>query len=86
MRGSLERIHARTIQSIARGLEESLGRRVPDADLVAFTLLAHVDALALLARRDRPSRATLDRYLRHVREMIACAATQAVERAPGGNP
>lgn len=83
VRASTHRIHERVVGSLVQGLEESLGRRVPDADLVAFTVLAHVDALAILVRRDRPSRAALDRYFAHMREMIACAATRVLERAEG---
>lgn len=86
VRASMDRIDARATASLVRGLEESVGRRVPDADLVAFTVLAHVDALAVIARRDRPSRESLDRLFGHMRETIACAVLRAVERAQGGTP
>lgn len=83
-RAGMARIHERALASLAAGVEESFGRRVPDADLVAFTVLAHLDAIALVARRDRPDVPTLDRLFEHMRRMVAAAARQALDQAEQG--
>lgn len=84
VRQSLVQIHERARGSIERGIEEALGRSLPDLDLVALTVFAHLDAIVITVRRSRPSPAELDRLFQHTREMIALAVLRSIQRAEGG--
>jgi AcrR family transcriptional regulator len=70
--------------AIAEGVRDTVGRDVPDIDLIADEVLSIVHGIALMQRLTRdPS--LLERQLDHLKRIFAVAVFQSAI-APGGKP
>jgi AcrR family transcriptional regulator len=85
----LRAVFERAQGAIVAGMDEALGVHLGDADLVAETLLALVQA-ASFRRLLRPEATDLDRFFEHVRRTIALLVADRLRDArpgpPGGTP
>ena len=79
---AMQRVDARAMHSITQGIEDALGRSVPDLDLVAWTALSLLDGVTFAYRND-PEGTDLDRLFQHIKEMIALSIFQLIQKAEG---
>ena len=79
---AMQRVDARAMHSITQGIEDALGRSVPDLDLVAWTALSLLDGVTFAYRND-PEGTDLDRLFQHMKEMIALSIFQLIQKAEG---
>jgi len=78
-RESLRRIVVQAREAIAQGIRDTVGRDVPDLDLVADVALSLVNGIVLSHKLERdPVR--LERQFRQLRETFALAALAAVQK------
>ena len=68
-RQAIQKIFARAIDAMVAGINYSVGRPVPDADLLAHTILALTQGTALRSLVD-PGAIDLDRYFADIRRTI----------------
>jgi AcrR family transcriptional regulator len=78
-RRALRSVAQRIRTALAQGLEDAVGDRVPEADLIAHTVLALLDG-ALLATLIDPKGTDLDRLLEHMRTTLVLVIGHQLER------
>ena len=78
-RESLRRIVVQAREAIARGIRDTLGRDLPDLDLIADVALALVNGIVLSHKLERDA-VRLERQFRQLRETFALAVLAAVRK------
>lgn len=83
-RASLKRVFDHAIGTMVQGLEDAVGRTLPDLDLVAHTILSLTQGTALRALID-PEGVDLDRYFGDIRRTIVLIISDRL-RQVGATP
>ncbi len=80
LREMLQRITGGHKAALSRGIEDALGRTIPNLDLVCHTVFSLLDGIMLLYRIS-PEETDLDRLFQNLKETLVVSVLRAIQSA-----